>query len=60
MTCLAVSVVFLLFCVLMIVDGLQLNRIAEKIIIVQAAAAQIKNAKNNSKAPKNITPEQLQ
>jgi len=59
--CLAIGVIYLLFCVLVIRDGLTLNDLAEKNIATQAAQVQtqIQNAKDNPKAAPNVTPDQL-
>ncbi len=62
MTSLVIGVVFLLFCVLTIADGLTLKQVAEKSISDQAAQVQtqIQEAKDNPKKAPNITAEQLQ
>lgn len=60
--CLSIGVIYLLSCVLVIRDGLDLNDLAAKNIATQAAQVQtqIQTAKNDPKAAPNLTPEQLQ
>jgi hypothetical protein len=62
MVCLTIGVIYLLSCVLVIRDGLELSDLAAKNITNQATQAQtqIQNARNDPKTAPNVTPEQLQ